>query len=278
MNKIFVILISVFLLTGYISTEAKTLDNAGQENLGAGTQMKDARGEEKIINNNLDKEIILGMVKSSPVIATVKIDTDVLEHYNKKNIIGNLPRDSKVEIIKDRAYKWYNVKSNDGLSGWVEAKALNIPEEPSTVEQKMTKEQLEAYVNYKGLGSDTEYLVWVDIARQQTHVFLGVKGGWELVKTFICSTGENISPTLRGEFTVLDRGTWFYSPEFESGAKFWVRYNDTYMFHSVAMDINKSVTDSTLGKRASAGCIRLAEGDAEWFYNNIPMASMIFIN
>ena len=54
----------------------------------------------------------------------------------------------------------------------------------------MTKEETEFFVNYIGLSSDTSYLVWVDIDRQLTHVFLGTKGKWNLHKTMVCATGK----------------------------------------------------------------------------------------
>lgn len=281
MNKLLVVAISLFLLTSYVASEAKTLETVMQGSPGVNQAVNIVKGEGDALagtSDSLDANTVLAMNKPSPVIAVLKNGTKVYQHYDNMQETGYLPQGSQVEILKDRAYKWYKVKSSAGISGWIPAETLSIPSDPATIEQKMTKEQAQAFVNLKGFASDTPYMVWVDIARQQTHIFTGKKGDWRLAKTFDCSTGKNISPTLRGKFTIKDRGTWFYSPEFKSGAKYWVQYNNTYLFHSIAMDSNQTVTDSTIGKRASAGCIRLAENDAEWFFNYVSKGSFIFID
>ncbi|MBO8136825.1 MAG: L,D-transpeptidase family protein [Desulfotomaculum sp.] len=224
-----------------------------------------------------DPEKILNMVKPSIVTAAVTKETSVYSSYSSNQVVGQLAADEKVEIIKDKGYKWYYVR-NDEITGWVPAGALSIPPDPATNRDKMTREEVETYINLQDFKSYTDYLVWVDIDRQLTHVFTGSEDNWELLKTMTCATGKNVSPTLRGTFTIKDRGTWFYSPQFESGAKYWVRYNGSYLFHSVAMDKQQQVKDPTLGKRASSGCIRLAVEDAKWFYDNIPKGTTVFIN
>jgi len=214
------------------------------------------------------------------VFATVTEQANVYkEHRKTSKIVGQLEAGDTVEILKDYSTKWYLVGSEEhGIKGWVESKVLVIPsDEPAAVVQ-LTALQLEEYVNREGFASTTAFLIYTDLWRQRTHIFTGSKDDWRLLHTFVCSTGKNESPTTRGEFTIGERGAWFYSKRLGSGGKFWVRFNDTYLFHSVAMNSDKQVIDPTLGERSSSGCVRLSVEDAEWVYKNIPIGTTVIIN
>ncbi|NLI58480.1 MAG: L,D-transpeptidase family protein [Clostridium sp.] len=223
-----------------------------------------------------ETERILSLVKDSIVYAEVIEDTNYYQ-YQGSGLIGTFSKGETVEILRDYSGIWYNVKSED-KTGWVRGTALKIPEDPKTNTHRMTKEETEFFVNYIGLSSDTSYLVWVDIDRQLTHVFLGTKGKWNLHKTMVCATGKNISPTVRGIYKIQDRGTWFYSPRLGGGAKNWVRFSGDYLFHSISMNSNQNIKDDTLGKRVSAGCIRLSIEDSEWFYNYVSYGTTVYVN
>lgn len=223
-----------------------------------------------------ETERILSLVKDSAVYAEVIEDTNYYQ-YRGSGLLGTFPKGETVEVLRDYSEIWYQVKSGD-KTGWIIGTALNIPEDPETNTHIMTKEETEFFVNHMGLSSDTHYLVWVDIDRQLTHVFLGTEGKWGLMRTMVCATGKNKSPTIRGTYKIQDRGNWFYSPRLGSGAKCWVRFSGDYLFHSVAMDINQNIKDNTLGKRASAGCIRLSVEDSKWFCDYIPQGTTVYIN
>ena len=226
-----------------------------------------------------EKEKVGKRVKETFVFAKVTKCTPYYDNYscNRKEV-GNLKKDEIVEVIRDMSYEWYLVKSKNGKCGWVSKNVLSIPKDPETNNDKMTQEEIENYVNSKGLKSDTSYLVWVNIDRQLTHVFLGEEGNWRLHKTMLSATGKNISPTIKGIFKIQDRGEWFYTERLNSGAKYWVRFNGPYLFHSLPMDRQKNIIDNTLGKRVSSGCIRLSLEDSKWFYDHIKEGSTVFVN
>lgn len=228
-----------------------------------------------------NKEInyIKSMVKSSKVIAILKNDCYLYKENNENNKIQELYKDMQAEIIQDISCEWYKVRINKtGSIGWVKRENIIIPDTPKTNNNKMKKRYIEDYVNIMGFESNTDFLVWSDIDRQLVHIFKGKKNKWELLKTLTCSTGKNESPTTRGIFKTGDKGEWFYSERLGSGAKYWVRFNGSYLFHSVAMDKNKTIIDGILGERRSSGCIRLDIEDIKWFYDNIPKNTTVFIN
>lgn len=227
--------------------------------------------------NSID--YILPLITSSEVIADITRDTNIYEYINNyDNITSSLKSGDKVEIIEDRQYKWYKVKTSAGVYGWIESEFLNIPENPQTNLEELTPKQLETYVNYKNFSSSTSQLIWVDLDRQLTYIFTGSKNNWAHLKTIAISSGKNISPTIRGSFTIKERGKSFYSDFFQSGAKNWVQFNGDYLFHSLPVDINGNIQDSTLRERRSAGCLRMSIQSSEWFYSNILRGSTVFVN
>ena len=207
------------------------------------------------------------------VMAEVLADVSV---YNEKNggggICGEIRAGETVEILEDRSENWYRV-----AAGWVAAETLSIPPDTAANREVLSTAALEAYVNGQGIMSATAYLLFTDLDRQQTHVFAKAESGWTLCRSFACSTGKNASPTKHGQFTIEARGDWFFSERLGSGARYWMRFDGPYLYHSLPMDANREITDCTIGERVSSGCVRLALADALWLYENVPDKSAVLI-
>lgn len=215
----------------------------------------------------------------SPVIATINEDCSVYEDEELKGVLTTIQKGTNVEILKDRSKKVYYVKSDLlNIKGWVTRKDLYIPETPKANKEYLKDIEIEAYVNSLDIDSETEYFIFTDIYRQLTYVFKGENGDWNIVKTIHCGTGLNESPTTRGFFKIGEKGEWFYSERLGSGAMYWLRFNGSYLYHSVAMDKNKNVIDDTIGERCSSGCVRMNIDDIKWLYNNIKKGTTVFIN
>jgi len=214
------------------------------------------------------------------VYAVVSAETNVYKERRKvSRVEGQLQAGMIVEILMDYSAKWYLVEETDlGIKGWVESDALIIPNDEPALKSELTTQMLENYINSLNFESETEYLIYTDLLRQHTHVFTGKNGEWKFLHTFVCASGKNETPTTRGTFKISERGSWFYSRRLGSGGKFWVRFNETYLFHSVSMNNAKQIIDPTLGERVSSGCIRLSVEDAEWIYKNIPERTTVIIN
>ena len=219
------------------------------------------------------------LIRETIVYGSITRDTPAYDDYaSGHRHIGEFKEGEVVEIVRDRAFAWYLVKSEDGQQGWVSADSLSIPGDPETNMEQLPQAVLEAFVNTGGLSSKTDHLVWVDLDRQLTHVFTGKEGAWSLKRTMPSSTGKNISPTLRGRHEIAERGTWFFSPFLGRGGKYWVQFSGPYMFHSLPMDEDRNIVDYTLLERRSAGCIRLSMEDSEWFYSFIKRGSTVYVN
>lgn len=185
-------------------------------------------------------------------------------------------RQAQVEILRDiNGGQKYLVKIGK-RTAWVKGTSLSIPPDPETNTDRLTDEELVYYVNQMGFSSGSGYFVWVDIDRQMLNVFTGSQKNWKLVKSISCATGKNVTPTLRGTFTSMSYGESFGSYNRE-GAKYYVSYSGDYMIHSLPYLHNK-VSDYTVGRRASHGCVRIAVVEAQWFYRTIPRKTTIWIN
>ncbi|WP_250277904.1 L,D-transpeptidase [[Clostridium] colinum] len=218
-------------------------------------------------------------IVASPVIATINDDCNVYLDKEFKKILTTIEKGTNVEILEDKSREIYYIKNEKlNIKGWVTRKDLYIPKTPIANKEYLKDIELEAYVNSIGLDSETDYLVFTDIYRQLTYVFKGKCEDWKLIKTIPCGTGVNESPTTRGIFKIVDKGEWFYSERLGSGAMYWLKFNGSYLYHSVAMDKNKNIIDNTIGERCSSGCVRMSIEDIEWFYNKIPNKTTVYIN
>ncbi|MFD3155895.1 L,D-transpeptidase family protein [Haloimpatiens sp. FM7330] len=226
-------------------------------------------------------EYISSLIKSSPVICTTVASSTIYSNHSLYNSeeIDQVKSDSKLEILEDYYTKWYKVKKlSNGKIGWIKDSFISIPPDPNTNKNRLSKNQLETYVNNKNFDSTTDQFIWVDLDRQLTYIFSGHKNNWSLTKTISIASGLNESPTTRGVFKIKKRGTWFYSEEFQAGAKYWVEFNDSYLFHSVSMDKYQNIKDPVVGERRSSGCVRMPLEDIKWFYDTIKTGTTVYVN
>lgn len=208
---------------------------------------------------------------------------------DKKSLISTQLYNEKAKEIND--FKDKKLKEAEVKRKAAEERRKQIEEQKKKAleeAQKREEAQLASYlIGYtsnpskesvvRNFSSRTRFLVWVDIPSQTTNIFVGNKGDWKLIKSFISSTGKPGDETPKGTFTIKDRGTWFFSEKYQEGAKNWVRIFGNYLFHSLPMDRNRQVVDATLGTPASHGCIRLSLDNIQWFYNNISSGTTVYI-
>ena len=187
--------------------------------------------------------------------------------------INSLPDDPKLQEKRDELEKLrlehledYSQKNID------KATARTAPV------MEYYKKLNEDTINQFDITSNTNYLVFVNIAEQKTYVYEGSKNDWTLDKTFTCSTGIEGKETPVGIFTVQTRAPWFFSPKYGQGGKYYVQFMGNYLFHSIPFNSDKTtVSDPTLGVPASHGCIRLSVEDSKWLYDNVQNGSKIII-
>lgn len=141
-----------------------------------------------------------------------------------------------------------------------------------------TTEIKEAFVNYNGYESKTEYLLWVNRATQKVNIFTGTQEEWTLLSTYRCATGAMHTPTPLGiTYVTYKQPAWYMG----SYNVYWItRFypNTGYAFHSRGYYPNSDVAMMPeIGYPMSAGCIRLYDDAAIWIYENIPLNTTVVI-
>jgi lipoprotein-anchoring transpeptidase ErfK/SrfK len=129
----------------------------------------------------------------------------------------------------------------------------------------------------------THLVIDCDVTKQ----LITVKQGDKVVRTMPTSSGLDTIPdnsTPLGTFNVQpERGTWFYSEQYQEGAKYWTSWKDhgVFLFHSVVMDKDGNVKkdeEAKLGTKASHGCFRLPVDDAKWIFDNIKVGTKVVVH
>jgi len=136
--------------------------------------------------------------------------------------------------------------------------------------------ELEASINSSKATSKTNYYISVDLRNQRVNIFKKSNEKWILDKSFICSSGKASTPTVKGNFTIKDKG-----PMFRAGSNticnYYTRFHGGYLFHTVLLDNNGNIQDGRLGTPLSHGCIRLAIDNAKYIYTTIPYGTSVSI-
>ncbi len=135
----------------------------------------------------------------------------------------------------------------------------------------------------EGITKRLPYRVEVSIDDQRVYVYqLNDAGEYELVQTFVCSTGLGNS-TPRGVF--LDgfpANVWHHFTKFNCWAKYSFVIEGDIMFHSVLFNSNndKTLREGSLyalGQKASHGCVRLKVKDAKWLFNHCKRGTLVIV-
>lgn len=122
--------------------------------------------------------------------------------------------------------------------------------------------------------------IWVEVALGEQQEVI-IRRGEEEIRRMSCSGGKASTPTLLGTYYLQERGKIFFAKRFNQGAKYWVRFKDTYLFHGIPIDASGKIIEeekTLIGKPASHGCVRLHDKDAKWFYENLPEGAMVVIH
>ncbi len=129
----------------------------------------------------------------------------------------------------------------------------------------------------KTVKPNQSYSVLVELSEQRVYVFKNDK----LIRTIVCSTGNDWTPTPIGAYLIGDRGPSFLTGTNNSVICYnWVRFNNDFLFHSVLCTRNGQVIQSEaakLGSKASHGCVRMPINDIKWFYNTVPKGTLVVI-
>ncbi|MFY9273327.1 MAG: L,D-transpeptidase family protein [Thermacetogeniaceae bacterium] len=202
----------------------------------------------------------------------ISIDKQSSENSDNNKTDNNINKSPSIEE-PDHNDKQNNKQNSDNSS--------NSPEETNKAEKPKQSAQNNQKNNDSAMPSNKNnqpnYRIEVSTSEQKVRIY----DNDTLIKEWTVSTGKNNSTPL-GDFTIQNRGEWFFSEKYQEGAMWWVSFKDwgIYLFHSVPMDRNKNIIQEEadkLGSPASHGCIRMRVEHAKWIYDNIPEGTPVHI-
>lgn len=184
------------------------------------------------------------------------------------SIISVIPQETALSVL-GKTSGWYKV-SYGGKTGYVSGSYISVSD---------TKASAEAFVNGKGLTSSTGYLIWVNTKTIHTYVFTGKSGSWKLVKDMLSTVGKESTPTIKGTFTLLAKGSYFTVEDHDDWiCRYYSQFYNNYLIHSVVYNKEGQLVDGRLGMRLSKGCVRVRLENAKYIYDNVPKGTRIYVN
>ena len=117
-------------------------------------------------------------------------------------------------------------------------------------------------------SSSRSTLIWVSTYCQHVYYFRGSKGNWRCVRDWECATGTVNGPSPSG---MWGNKEIHKKIKRRHGLKFWSCYSSMNAFHG-------KQSRWKVGKPASSGCIRNANENAQYIYNNAPKRTKVIVN
>lgn len=134
----------------------------------------------------------------------------------------------------------------------------------------------EERINASGVGSDTEYLIWISKSEYMVRVFRGSAGNWFMIRSFPCAIGAPGTPTVEGVFKYYQKqDRWTYN-------SYWcgpiMRFREGgYAMHSTLRRYDGSDYDGRVGMKISHGCVRIRPENIEWLAATMPLYTTVYI-
>ena len=129
-------------------------------------------------------------------------------------------------------------------------------------------------VNKYGIGSRTNYLIWVSKHEYKVRVYQGQQYHWTLLREAPCALGAWDTPTITGQFEVLERTRWDYPGYYVAPV---LRFYNGYALHSTLLSYGGGEYDGRVGVNISHGCVRLHPADINWINSTVPFGTRVYI-
>ncbi len=121
----------------------------------------------------------------------------------------------------------------------------------------------------------------MNLTYQRVNIFSGSQGDWKLIRTCLCGSGKDSTPTIKGVFTTsYKQSSWNYGSYYCGPI---VRFNGSsgYAFHSRLeywpMNSDRYY-DARIGFPISHGCLRMYNDDIWWIYDNVPNGTTVVVH
>ncbi len=134
---------------------------------------------------------------------------------------------------------------------------------------------LEKRANESGVGSSTNYMIWVNKQKFRCTVFEGSKGNWKWVKDFTVGIGAEGSETVTGTFEYFQaQDRWAYANYYVGPV---MVFYGNYALHSTLLRYDGTPYNNNVGVKLSLGCVRCQAKYINWLSANMPFGTRVYI-
>ncbi len=134
---------------------------------------------------------------------------------------------------------------------------------------------LEQRANESGIGSSTDYMIWVNKGKFRCTVFQGSKGNWKRVKDFTVGIGASGSETITGVFEYSAAvNSWNYANYYVGPVMI---FYGNYAIHSTLLRYDGTPYNNNVGVKLSLGCVRCQPRYINWLSENIPLYTRVYV-
>lgn len=160
-----------------------------------------------------------------------------------------------------------------------ELQKLNEKELEEAKKKEEEENKKNGETNKTSNSARDKYYIKVNYGAQIVDVYSKDKDGkyTNRIKTFVCSTGR-LTPS-RGVYRTPAKITWCHMIG-DVWGHYCTQIVGSILFHSVPyLERNNHTLEyweyDKLGRKASAGCIRMTTRDAKWLFDNIPTGTQV---
>lgn len=179
--------------------------------------------------------------------------------------------------------KWYYFTGAGIMhTGWLAENSKFYYLDPKTGEMAVGTKVIDGetyHFSSSGVSDKLPSGSWSIRVNRQANVVTIYKGNVP-VKAILCSTGRNNATPL-GTFRIMDK-LYLHELDGPTWGYYCSHITPDILFHSIPAPSKDrwnvpSYYFNALGTQASAGCIRLAMGDAYWIYTNVPIGTPVTV-
>ena len=129
----------------------------------------------------------------------------------------------------------------------------------------------EAYINGRKLGSPTPYLIFISNYTEQATIFHNVDGRWKVMKASKIANGKKWKLHFTTSIKYKEPRWWYSTTQVKYISHFYKKNS----FHTVILNHDGSVSNGTIGRPMSHGCVRCPVSFAKYIYDNIPVGTTV---
>lgn len=261
-----------------ITNEEKSEEGNSEEQLKAEEQQEEKTDNSKVEEQKVEEKKEISVTTLNKTLYVKATSLNVRSGPSTSNTkIGSYAHAAEVSVtgkVKDST--WYRV-SYKGKVGYVDSTYLS---ETKPVEEKVEVKETTEQQSSEVTGAVISNLIIINSRNNTLRYYIN----GNLTRSYSCATGKSSSATPTGKFSVYNKivNRPYYKEGIPGGdprnplGKRWMGL-DCNGTKGTTYGIHGTNNESSIGKNASHGCIRMHNAEVESLYEIVPIGTTVII-